>query len=272
MEPGKTSGLLASIFVCVILTLATLPFVPAHANNSNTDTVDDRPILAVTYFPYPPYIYTEENAPPTGPHILRFLRITDRAGFQVRWHLTTVEGEGRMLDQGRRQFCSTGKIYNTVRARKWTYLPYVFAMAPRAVVMATRDNVRQMADHSSLLSLLMDDAHVGTLLGGATYGVEVDQYLAENPPWIVRTGKSDVQLLEMVLAGRAHYAVVQEMQWHIAKSRNPDAASLRIVENIAAIPKQPIFLACSRDLPAETLALLGKAMIEEGFPYRALPR
>lgn len=266
-EKKKDKGLFSAISVCVFFTLTLA--MPSFAYG-NVATQDDTAILAVTYFPYPPYIYAEEGRPPTGPHILRFLRITDRAGFQVKWHLTTVEGETRMLDQGRRSICSTGKLYNTVRAKKWTYLPYVFAMAPRVVVMAKSEDTNDF-DHRSMLSLLMDRTHVGALLGGATYGEEVDQFLAENPDWILRTGKTDIQLIDMVLKDRADYAVVQEMQWHIAKSRNPAAAAMSIAPSIPPIPKQPIFLACSRDLPEETLARLGKAMIEEGFPYQALP-
>lgn len=250
-----------------------MPFVSAHTRVHADDVQNTTPAtLAVTYFSYPPYIYVEQEGAPSGPHILRFLRITNRAGIDVQWHQTTVEGETRMLDQGRRPFCSTGKLYNTDRAQRWTYLPYVFAMAPRAVVMAKPENIQTLGDHTDLLSLLMDRSWIGALLGGATYGVDVDQFLAENPEWVLRTGKTDIQLLEMVLANRAHYAVVQEMQWHIAKNRNPDTAALRIIENIPALPKQPIFLACSRDLPEGILRRMGKAMIEEGFPYRSLPK
>lgn len=227
-------------------------------------------VLPVTYFPWPPYIYDGPEGP-TGPHVLRFLKITDKAALKVSWLRTTVEGETKMLNQGRRAFCSTGKLYNQARAKLWQFLPYAFALAPKSIILTRPDKHQQVSSHRSFEDLLKNASLTGALLGGATYGQDADDYLATGPAWIVRTGTSDVQLINMVLAGRADYAAVQEMQWSIAQARTPAATSLVQADTMIALPAQPIFLACSRNVPAGTMTRLENALKQLGFKRWALP-
>ncbi|WP_262689538.1 type 2 periplasmic-binding domain-containing protein [Kordiimonas aestuarii] len=233
---------------------------------------DDRPALAVTYYNYPPHLRVIDGKP-TGLYAEHIENIADHAGFSVAWQPSSIDEEARMLDDGRRLICTTGRLRTPDRAAVWSFLPYIFDVVPGDVVIAAPDKAEKVRHHGDLVKLVRDDTLIGALLESGIYGEAVDAALAnETPRWILRTGKTDLQLLTMVLAGRAHYAIVPEDQWHFATDENPELATLVPIKNIGTIPALPIYIACSRGFSKSTLHALGDAMADLGFTYRPLEK
>ena len=249
-------------FPSLFLGLVALWGLSAHA--------DDKPTLAVTYYHYPPHLLVE-NGKPTGLYAEQIEKIAHRAGFDVAWQPSSIDEEARMLDDGRRLICTTGRLRTPDRAAVWSFLPYIFDVVPGDLVVAAPDQAEKIKDHGSLVKRVRDKTLIGALLESGVYGEEVDGILTtEHPRWILRTGKTDLQLMNMVVAGRAHYAIVPEDQWHFAMDTNPEIAKLVPIHNVGTIPSLPIFVACSRTLPKSTLHALGDAMDKLGFTYQPL--
>lgn len=231
---------------------------------------DEKPSLAVTYYHYPPHLLVVDGKP-AGLYAEQVEKIATAAGFDVAWQPSSIDEEARMLDDGRRLICTTGRLRTPDRAAVWSFLPYIFDVVPGDLVVADPTQADKIRTHGSLVNLVRDKSLIGALLESGVYGQEVDTVLAsEKPRWILRTGKTDLQLLNMVVAGRAHYAIVPEDQWHFAMDENPEIANLKPIHGVGTMPSLPIFIACSRGLPKSTLNALGDAMANLGFTYQPL--
>ena len=231
---------------------------------------EEKPTLAVTYYHYPPHLKVIDGQP-QGQYADHIEKIAKLAGFTVAWQPSSIDEEARMLDDGRRLICTTGRLRTPDRAAVWSFLPYVFDIVPGDVVIAAPDKAEKVRHHGDLVKLVRDDTLIGALLESGIYGEAVDAVLAnETPRWILRTGKTDLQLLTMIFAGRAHYAIVPEDQWHFATEENPELATLVPIKNIGTMPALPIYIACSRGFSKSTLHALGDAMAELGFTYSPL--
>ncbi|WP_417451379.1 substrate-binding periplasmic protein [Kordiimonas sp.] len=231
---------------------------------------EERAPLVVTYYNYPPHLRIVDGQP-AGLYADQIEKIVSLAGFKVAWYPSSIDEEARMLNDGRRLICTTGRLRTPDRAAQWSFLPYIFDIVPGDLVVAVPQEATKIRAHGSLANLVQDKSLIGSLLESGVYGDEVDAILAtQTSPWILRTGKTDLQLLNMLLAGRAHYTIVPEDQWHFAKNENPDIEKLVPINSITALPALPIYIACSRHLPQTTLDALSNAMGKLGFVYRPL--
>ncbi len=228
------------------------------------------PILAVTYYAYPPNIVDAEGHP-RGLFVTKLEQIADIAGLTIAWQRSSVEEEVRMLNDGKRAFCTSGKLYSEDRARQWIYIPYIFAFASTNIVVASPSAAGHVAAHDTVIELLRNHQLTGALLNGATYGGRVDSFLrADRPLWVLRTGRSDHQLLTMVSLDRADYAIVQKRQWQMAQATDPIMNQLVVIPTLSEETTRPIYLACSRTLDMSVMRSLADAMASLGFRYRAL--
>ncbi len=225
---------------------------------------DDRSAITFTYYHYPPDIKVVKGKP-TGKYVDQLTAVADLAGYDIRWMASTIDEEADMLNEGRRAICTTGRMPTPERAQKWAFLPYLFDVVPGDIVLTLPRYLDRLRAHGNIVSLTKDSTMIGTLLESGIYGEAVDSIVRENPSWILRTGKSDYQLMNMVLAGRAHYTIVPQDQWDEAKRVIPQANTLVTVPNYGTHPDYPIYIACSKGVPAETLKALGDAMGALGF-------
>jgi len=230
---------------------------------------DDRPTITFTFYNYPPDISVVKGKP-TGNYVDQLTAVADLAGYDIRWMASTIDDEADMLNEGRRAICTTGRMPTPARAEKWAFLPYLFDVVPGDIVLTLPRYLDRLRAHGNIVSLAKDSTMVGTLLESGIYGEAVDSIVRENPSWILRTGKSDFQLMNMVLAGRAHYTIVPKDQWDEAKRVMPRTSSLVTLPDYGTHPDYPIYIACSKGVPAETLKALGDAMAKQGFPQGTL--
>ncbi|WP_286828904.1 MULTISPECIES: transporter substrate-binding domain-containing protein [Kordiimonas] len=232
---------------------------------ATTVAASTRPTITFTFYHYPPDIRVVDGKP-TGRYIDQLNAVADTAGYDVRWMASTIDEEADMLNEGRRAICSTGRMPTLERAEKWAFLPYLFDVVPGDIVLTLPRYLDRLRAHGNIVSLAKDSTMIGTLLESGIYGEKVDTIIRSNPSWILRTGKTDFQLMSMVLAGRAHYTIVPKDQWEEAKRVIPGTSTLVALENYGAHPDYPIYIACSKGVPKETLRALGDAMAQHGFP------
>ncbi|MCJ9427650.1 transporter substrate-binding domain-containing protein [Kordiimonas marina] len=225
--------------------------------------------LAVTYYHYPPKLRVEGDKP-TGPYAEGVERIVAKAGLKIEWLKSTINEEARMLNDGRRSFCTTGRYYTAERAKHWTFLPYLFDKIPADVVVTTQEKAPALKAHGTMASVVRDPKLIGTLLGSGIYGGGIDTVVRSSPPWIYRDGKTDFQLMHMVAAGRAHYAIVPEDQWQIARKHDPNLAKLVMLPDLGTLPPTNLYLVCSHGVTPATINRLDQAMQDLGYRYHSL--
>lgn len=268
------NGILSPVALFGLLTVivgAGVLWITQAAGASSTGLGDsDAPHLAITYYDYPPNIMDVDGRP-RGLFVTKLKRIADKAGFRIVWQRSSVEEEVRMLNDGKRAFCTSGKLFSEDRARQWIYIPYVFAFASANIVIAHPSVADRVSAHSATSDLVRDHRLKGALLSGATYGGRIDRFLrTDRPLWVLQTGRSDQQLLTLVAMARADYAIVQERQWQMALATDPSLGDLVNVAGLRELAHRPIYLACSRTLEMSVVRSLADAMASLGFPYQEL--
>lgn len=227
--------------------------------------------VSVTYYHYPPEIRITEGVP-RGKYIDAWEAIAGEANLTVNWVPSTIDEEASMLDKGVRAICTTGRMPTAERAKRWDFLPYLFDVVPGDVLLTVEDHRKEVEAHKHIGNLIKDGSLTGALLESGIYGSEVDVFLLSAPEWIIRTGKSDLQLMNMVLVGRADYTIVPEMQWGEARNVLPLAANLIEVPDFGTHPSYPIYIACSRSLPRKMFHALDTSMKTLGYKPGNIPR
>jgi len=268
------NGITSSVAILRLLTATVSVFVLWFAQGADASSTGlgnrDAPHLAITYYDYPPNIMDVKGRP-RGLFVTKLKRIADKAGFTIVWQRSSVEEEVRMLNDGKRAFCTSGKLFSEDRARQWIYIPYVFAFASANIVVAHPAVADRVGAHGATSDLVRDHRLKGALLSGATYGGRIDRFLrTDRPLWVLQTGRSDQQLLTLVAMARADYAIVQERQWQMALATDPGLGMLVNVESLKEAAHRPIYLACSRTLEMSVVRSLADAMASLGFPYQEL--
>lgn len=238
---------------------------------STMAAADGRPYLSVTYYHYPPDIRVVNGAP-EGKYIDDLERIANTAGYIVRWIPSTIDDEADMLDDARRAICTTGRMPNRDRTKRWAFLPYIFDVVAGDILVTLPELEDRIRAQGDITTLVHNATFKGALLESGVYGSQVDVFLLSKPDWILRTGKTDFQLMNMILAGRADYTIVPTNQWREARKVHPQTIRLVAIPDFGTHPSYPIFIACSKAVPADTLSALTDAMDKLGFERGQLPQ
>lgn len=259
-----------SIFVGNELNLKIITILASALLLAAGSLADDRPQLTVTYYHYPPDIIVKDGKP-EGKYIDALDAIATEAGYKVHWLASSIDDEADILNDGRRAICTTGRMPTRERAKRWAFLPFVFDIVAGDIVLALPHLADRIRLHGNITALVKNSSLTGTLLESGVYGDEVDAILAKSPSWILRTGKTDFQLMNMLLAGRAHYTIVPENQWIEARKVHPQTTKLVALPDFDTLPPYPIYVACSRGVGEETMRKLSDAMHALGYNPGTIP-
>ena len=244
-------------YLLVVYSATTLFFCSGNAI-ANDET------LAITFYHYPPQLRVEDGTP-SGIYYEQLEDVAKRAGYNVTWLHSNMDEEAAMLDAGRRAFCTTGRLPNKDRSTRWKFLPYLFDVVPGDTVLTRPELAEQLTGYGSITDVAKDKAFTGALLKSGIYGAAIDEHLATAPKWVLRTGATDLQLMKLVLAGRADWTIVPKQQWREAMRLHAPSAELVELPNFGAHPDYPIYIACSKALSDEMFSRLSDAMAEAGF-------
>lgn len=220
--------------------------------------------LAITYYDYPPKMKIVDGKP-VGSRIDQMAEIANAAGLKVRWIKASIKQEADMLDAGKRKFCATGRSYSPDRAKKWTFLPYYLDALSAHVVVARVGDAGKIRDLGTVDAVLSDSSLSGVLLGNYIYGPAVEKILKRNPFWISREANMVVQEIDMVRLHRAHYTIVPLQSWLAYQKVNEGAEGLVSIDTFGAMPRDPLYIACSRAIDHPTIESLKTAMKSLGY-------
>ncbi|WCL53661.1 hypothetical protein [Gimibacter soli] len=228
---------------------------------------DDRPAINVTYYDYPPTMKIVDGRP-AGPYVDQIVRVAETAGLTIHWLLTTINTETKMLDQGVRQICTTGRLHNEDRASRWLYVPYEWDWLPGDIIIAQPDKATAVAEHAHILDLLHDRSLHPMMVGGSTFGNVIDKAIKYRDHWIANDVGSEIQVIKLLAAGRADYTVIAFDQWEEALAADQSLSFLSALKIDGVLPPAPIYLTCSKATDPMVITKLGEAMGKLGYKYR----
>jgi polar amino acid transport system substrate-binding protein len=118
--------------------------------------------------------------------------------------------------------------------------------------------------HGNLKSLLADKTLTLAVIDGVSYGPGLDPLIAASENRIMRRTVETAAMFRMVALGRADYLFVDREDWGHLRHRLPELQSLVLIEFPDMPPGLKRHFVCSRDVPAETMERLNRAISSIG--------
>lgn len=220
--------------------------------------------LAVTFYDYPPKMMIVDGRP-VGWRIDQMTEIASTAGMKISWIKASIRQEADMLEAGQRKFCATGRSYSPARSAKWRFLPYYLDALSEHVIVARAEVAERIRALGAVDLVLKDKQLTGVLLQNYIYGPTAERVLKANPPWIIRSVNMVVQELDMVRLGRADYTIVPMQRWRAYQKATEGMSGLVSLDTFGAMPKDSLYIACSRAVDDGTIEALERAMASLGY-------
>ncbi|CAM3988772.1 substrate-binding periplasmic protein [Roseateles saccharophilus] len=217
--------------------------------------------LTIEYRDKPPYTYTEGGRP-AGFLLERTIKLLKRAGIQARYAEVPIRRTLMNLQANQSALCSPGLYKNPEREAYARFSLPIHRDRPH-VVLAHADAVAQIRAIPRVAQLFADTSLQPGLLEGASYGLQLDQYLATaaRPP--IRAQLTVMQLARMVGAHRMDYMLIDEedLGW---LRRDPEFTPLPLVRiAFADAPRGELrYLGCSQQVGPQTMDRINRAIRE----------
>jgi ABC-type amino acid transport substrate-binding protein len=139
------------------------------------------------------------------------------------------------------------------------YSVALHADQPHAV-LAVPAVAARVKSHPNLKSLLADKSLTLAVIDGVSYGPELDALIAGSENRVMRRTVETAAMFRMLALGRADYLFVDREDWNYLRNRLPELQSLVLLDFADMPPGLKRYLVCSRDVPAETMERLNRAI------------
>lgn len=217
--------------------------------------------LTVEYREKPPYTYTLDGKP-AGFLMERTVQLLRRAGVEARFAEVPLRRTLLNLQGNQTPLCSPG-LYKTPEREAFVRFSLPIHRDRPHVVLANTSVAAQIRALSRVAHLFAEPTLQPGVLDGASYGVQLDQYLAATARPPLRAQLSPLQLARMVGARRVDYMLIdqEDLNW---LRKDPEFAGLPIVRiEFPDMPRGELrYLACSLLVTPQTLDKLNQAIRE----------
>lgn len=203
------------------------------------------------------------------------------------YYLDNGVAKGFMLDRARQVFAAAGvpaRFVNEPQKRiwanfahglpnycsiSWYRLPEREAVAQYSVavhtdqphaILAVPAVAARIKAHGNLKSLLADKSLTLAVIDGVSYGPGLDPLIAASENRIMRRTVETAAMFRMVALGRADYLFVDREDWNHLRQRIPELKPLVLIDFPDMPPGLKRYFVCSRDVPAETMERLNRAI------------
>jgi uncharacterized protein (TIGR02285 family) len=207
------------------------------------------------------------------------------------YYLDNGVAKGFMLDRARQVFAAAGvpaRFVNEPQKRiwanfahglpnycsiSWYRLPEREAVAQYSVavhtdqphaILAVPAVAARIKAHGNLKSLLADKSLTLAVIDGVSYGPGLDPLIAASENRIMRRTVETAAMFRMVALGRADYLFVDREDWNHLRQRIPELKPLVLIDFPDMPPGLKRYFVCSRDVPAETMERLNRAIAGVG--------
>lgn len=228
------------------------------AAGSTASALADTP-LTVAWREKPPYYYFE-NGVAKGFMLERAKQVFAAAGVPARFVNEPQKRIWANFAHGVQNYCSISWYRLPEREAIVQFTVPVHADQPHAV-LAVSTVAARIKSHPNLKSLVADKSLTLAVVDGVSYGPELDALIASSENRVMRRTVETAAMFRMVAVGRADYLFVDREDWNYLRLKYPELQSLVLVD----FPDMPAglkrYFVCSRDVPAETMERLNRAIL-----------
>ena len=214
-----------------VLLFLTMLFLPCLAFGAGQE---ERVVLKVYYLEFPPYYYTDSEGQPGGFLLEKTAAVLDRAGIDAVYETMPAK---RILQEMRspEPICSIGWFKTPQRELFAKFSRAIYQNKPLKI-MYLEKNASLFAEAQSLAQVLSDDSLVLGVLGGYSFGAEVDALIEKHGPPVQVVVGGYPQLVRMLAAERFTYMLVAPEEMDVLIERNGLVPGLFESKRLADIP------------------------------------
>lgn len=216
--------------------------------------------LTVAWREKPPYYYFDENKVAKGFMLDRAKQVFAAAGVPAVFVNEPQKRIWANFSHGTPNYCSISWYRLPEREAVAQFSAPIHADQPHAV-LAVPAVAARIRSYPNLKALLSDSALTLAVIDGVSYGPELDALISGSRNRIMRRTVETSAMFRMLAFGRADYLFVDREDWNYLRLKYPELQALVLIDFPDMPPGLKRYVVCSRDVPAETMERLNRAIM-----------
>ncbi len=217
-------------------------------------------LILLYYYDRAPYSMTDTQGEVSGLTATPAANAFNQAGIPFQWKKMPFKRQLVTIKHNNKRACGIGWFKNTERESFVRFTDPIYQDKP-AVTISKKGN-DALKKHRDLKSLFEDKQIKLLVKDGFSYGAYIDELISNYDPAIVSVVTStNVQMLQMILSGRADYFFISEEEAeHIIVSAGYEMSQFQLQHFDDMPAGNHRYIACSRQVSPETVDLLNRAL------------
>lgn len=219
-------------------------------------------VVQVYYEERVPYAVTSEQGEVRGLTVDPTAKAFDKAGISFKWKKMPFKRQLQTIKYNKKMACGIGWFKKAEREEFALFTEAIYQDRPS--VTLTKQGNEAVAKHHDVNSLLRDKQLKLLTKDGFSYGSYVDGLINQySPEIVVVVGSSNLQMLQMLLSGRADYFFVSEEEAEEIVTSSGHALEQFQLQRYTDMPAgNKRYIACSQQVTKAAVARLNKALEE----------
>jgi uncharacterized protein (TIGR02285 family) len=219
----------------------------------------DSPIL-LYYYERAPYAVKDNQGDVSGLCATPAANAFKKAGIPFQWKQMPFKRQLVTIKHNKKKACGIGWFKNPEREEFARFTVEIYRDKP-AITISRKGN-EALGRHRDLTTLLKDKNVKLLVKDGFSYGAYIDGLIKNyDPEVVVVTTSTNIQMLQMILAGRADYFFLSEEEAeHIVVNAGYEVSQFQL-QHYSDIPSgNRRYITCSQQVTPETIDLLNRAL------------
>lgn len=223
-----------------------------------SSTAYSEDVVTVAWRVKPPLQYTVDGQP-RGTLVERVKQVFLLAKIKTEFVEEPTNRIFYNFKNGKKNYCAFGLYYVPERVGFAQY-SRVFHRDPPQTILASPAAFNLVSAHLTLASLLADANLTLGVVDTSSYGPELDAMIKAGKNKIVRSTTLQTNMARMIAANRASFMFVDRKDWEYLKKNDVHVKGASPKDFPDMPPGQKRYILCSKDLTAEQMQRINKAI------------
>ncbi len=215
--------------------------------------------IQLYYYERAPYAVKDSQGEVSGVCATPAANAFEKAGIPFQWKKMPFKRQLVTIKYNKKKACGIGWFKNAEREAFARFTDKIYQDKP-AIAISKKGN-QALERHRDLKTLLKDKNVKLLVKDGFSYGAYIDGLIKSYAPEVVVATSTNIQMLQMILAGRADYFFMSEEEAeHIILNAGYEVSQFQLQHYNDMPAGNPRYITCSRQVTPQTIDLLNRAL------------
>jgi polar amino acid transport system substrate-binding protein len=216
--------------------------------------------IQLYYYERAPYAVTDNQGKVSGLCATPAANAFKQAGIPFQWKKMPFKRQLVTIKHNKQLACGIGWFKNSEREKFAHFTDEIYQDQPAITISKKGNNA--LEQHRELITLLKDKQIRLLVKDGFSYGVYIDALIKKyNPETVVVATSTNIQMLQMILAGRAdYYFTSEEEAEHIIMNAGYEVSQFQLQHYSDMPAGNRRYITCSQQVSPEIIDLLNRAL------------